>query len=75
MPDTRTLQLGEFLSIGELSALIGQSTSAIYTARHRGEMPAALGIKIGRRLVWRRSDVDRWFSDAVETQLEDLAAP
>jgi predicted DNA-binding transcriptional regulator AlpA len=74
MPEAQSVHTGEFLGVEELSALLGQSPSAIYAARHRGQRPAALGIRVGRRIVWRRTDVDRWFSDTVEAQLGELAA-
>lgn len=60
----------EFLGVGEVADLLGQSPSAIYAARHRGQVPAALGVLVGRRIVWRRSDIDRWFDSNVEAQLQ-----
>lgn len=43
--------------------------SAVYSARHRGEAPGSLGVRVGRRILWRKSDLDAWW----EAQLEQAA--
>lgn len=52
---------GEFLDIAQVAVLLGTSPSALYAQRHRGEAPGALAVKVGRKLTWRRSDLDAWF--------------
>ena len=50
----------EFLTIVELARLLRSSTSAIYSARSRGQEPAALGFLVGNKILWRRSDIEDW---------------
>ena len=59
----------EFLTTAELADLLRTSPNAIHTARSRGEMPAVLGFRRGRRLLFRRSDIDGW----VEAQINEAA--
>ncbi len=52
----------EFLGIEETARLFPHLTpSALYSQRHRGEAPGCLAVKVGKRLVWRRSDLDEWW--------------
>lgn len=46
-----------------LAAVVGMSPEAISTALCRGEFPLQ-PIRIGRRLRWRRSSVERWMDQA-----------
>lgn len=66
MPAPTETRPGEFLSVAELAALLHRTPSSIYTERHRGEGVGALGIRVGRRLLWRRSDLDRWWDRQIE---------
>lgn len=66
MPE-QTMQR-EFLGVQELADLFNLTPAAVYTQRHRGEAPGALGVKVGRRLVWRRSDLDTWWDEQREAQ-------
>lgn len=54
----------EFLAVQEVAALFHCSTSALYTQRHRGEAPGALAVKVGRKLLFRRSDLDAWWNQS-----------
>jgi excisionase family DNA binding protein len=58
----------ELLTTEELAAMLRTSASGILTMRHRGELPAALGFRRGRRVLYRRSDVEKWVEDEVEKQ-------
>ena len=48
----------------DLARIRGSSLEAIYTARLRGQLPPAS--RLGRRLAWRRSDVEAWFAERQE---------
>jgi hypothetical protein len=54
---------GEFLNAEAVAALFDRTVSSLYTERYRGEGLGTLGVKVGRRLYWRRSDIDRWFTE------------
>jgi predicted DNA-binding transcriptional regulator AlpA len=57
----------DYLDVSDVANLIpGMSRSALYTQKHRGQAPGALAIRVGKRLVWRRADIERWFSEQVE---------
>ncbi len=51
----------EYLTIEEVADLLRTTRTALYSQRHRSEEPGSLAIKVGRRLVWRRTDLDAWF--------------
>jgi len=36
---------------------------ALYTQRYRGEKPGALGIRVGRKILYRPSDIDRFLDE------------
>lgn len=50
-----------YLTAQEVAEQYRLSVSALYTQRHRRENPGILGVKVGRKLLWRRSDLDAWF--------------
>lgn len=52
----------EFLTIGEVASLLRTTPAALYAARHRGQKPGSLGVQVGRKIVWRRSDIDAWWN-------------
>jgi hypothetical protein len=43
--------------------------SALHTQRHRGQLPGAFGVFVGRRLLFRRADLDEWIASLVEGQI------
>lgn len=51
----------EFLEVTEVAEMFHVTTSALYTQRHRSEAPGSLAVKVGRKLLWRRSDLDAWW--------------
>ena len=59
-----TLDL-QLLTAADLAEIARTSVAAIHTARYRKQLPPA--VKIGGRVLWRRSDVDEW----LRAQLED----
>jgi excisionase family DNA binding protein len=48
----------QFLSVGDLAALLGVSRSTVYEWRYTGNGPR--GIRIGRQVRFARSDVEAW---------------
>lgn len=53
----------EYLDIAQVAAIGNRTIGAIYTERHRGVGLGALGVRVGHRLVWRKSDIDNWFEE------------
>jgi len=51
----------EFLTIGEVADRLRTTRQALYTQHHRGMAPGALGVKVGRRILWRVSDLESWY--------------
>jgi excisionase family DNA binding protein len=51
----------ELLTLDELSDYIRTPKATIYAWRKRRTGP--VGHRLGRRLIFRRSDVDRWIAD------------
>lgn len=60
MPEDLTPH-GEYLDIAEVSVLFKTSPSALYTQRHRGEEPGSLAVRVGKKLLWMRADLDAWW--------------
>lgn len=58
----------EYLTIGEVAQRLHTSPGALYTQRHRGEAPGALAVKVGKKLLWRESDLEEWFDRERESQ-------
>ncbi|PJE07572.1 MAG: hypothetical protein CK429_24760 [Mycobacterium sp.] len=57
----------ELLNAREVAAILGVEVSTIYTARHAGR--GVVGWRRGKRLVFRRSDVDAFLARERETSL------
>ena len=56
MPEAPT-----YLTADEVAAMYRFTVSALYTQRHRREAPGSLGVKVGRKLLWRQSELDAWY--------------
>ena len=56
----------EYLTVEEVADLFRVSISALYTQRYRSEPPGVLGRKVGRRLLWKRSELDAWWTSQQE---------
>lgn len=56
----------DLLTVDELAAALRISRSAVYVSRHRGDLPGSLAVKLGRRLYFRREDLERLFDEQVE---------
>lgn len=55
----------ELLDVEETAEFFRTSVAALYSQRHRGEAPGALAVKVGRKLLWRRSDLEAWWERRV----------
>ena len=53
----------ELLTVQETAEYLRLSPSALYAQRHRGDTPGALSVRVGRKILWRRDDIDRWFDE------------
>jgi hypothetical protein len=47
-------------TVEEIAQILRTSPAAIYTSRHRGQLPGALGLRAGRRILF---DVDEVFRE------------
>lgn len=52
------------LTTVETAEMLGISKSSLYSLRYVGDAPPA--IKVGSRLRWRRSDVEKWMDENLE---------
>jgi len=51
-----------YLTIEQVVDLFpGRTRGAIYAERHLGLGLGAMATQVGKRLYWKRSDVDEWF--------------
>jgi hypothetical protein len=55
------------LTLREMAEYLHMTPGALYTQRYRGDKPGALGIRVGRKILFRPSEVDRF--------LDELRAP
>lgn len=53
----------EFLTVTEVAERLRTTTTALYTQRHRGQLPGALAIKLGGRLVFRASELESYLQE------------
>lgn len=56
-------QLAPLLTLTEAADYLRLTPKAIYAQRHRGDKPGALGIRIGRKVVYRLSDIERFLDE------------
>lgn len=57
------------LTITETAEYLRLTPGALYTQRYRGEKPGALGIRVGRKILFRPSDIDRFLDELSESAL------
>ncbi len=60
----------EHLTVGEAASYLRLTPGAMHTQRHRGERPGSLGIRVGRKLIYRRADLDRYLDELFVAQTE-----
>lgn len=56
-----------YLTVEQVAERYQSTPAAIHTQRYRGEKPGALGVKVGKRVLWRESDLDAWFDELLAT--------
>lgn len=56
------------LTLRETAEYLRLTPGALYTQRYRGEKPGALGIRVGRKLVFRPSDIDQFLEERLANQ-------
>ena len=60
------------LTLKEAADFLRLTPGALYSQRYRGEKPGALGIRVGKKLLFRPSDIDRFLDERLS---EISAAP
>jgi len=53
------------LTLEETAEYLRLTPGALYTQRYRREKPGALGIRVGRRVLYRPSDIDRFLDERI----------
>lgn len=53
----------DLLTLEETAEYLRLTPGALYTQRYRREKPGALGVRIGRRILYRLSDIDRFLDE------------
>lgn len=62
-PSERARILQPLLTVKEVADYLRVTPSALYVQRHRGEEPGALGIRVGKRILYRPADLDRFLNE------------
>ena len=61
----------QLLTVEETAAYLRLTPGALYTQRSRREKPGALGIRVGRRVLFRPSDIDSFLDERLsEAELD-----
>ena len=60
----------DLLTVEQLAELLQTSPSAIHSQRHRGQAPGRFGVKLGRRIFFRRQDLDKYFAAELAKQTD-----
>ena len=68
-----SLVIPDLLTVEQLAELLDTSPSAIHSQRHRGQVPGKFGVKLGRRVYFRASDLDEYISAELEKQTAGAA--
>lgn len=48
------------LTVTEAADYLRLTPSALYSQRYRSENPGALGIRVGRKIIYRKTDIDNY---------------
>ncbi|MCH8990865.1 MAG: helix-turn-helix domain-containing protein [Acidobacteria bacterium] len=51
------------LTLKETADYLRLTPGALYSQRYRGEKPGALGIRVGRKILYRPTDIDRFLDE------------
>ena len=60
---TRLATGEQLLTLEETASYLRLTPGALYTQRYRREKPGMLGIRVGRRVLFRPSDIDRFLDE------------
>lgn len=60
----------QLLTLKETAEYLRLTPGALYTQRYRGEKPGVLGIRVGRKVLFRPSDLDRFLDELSESALD-----
>lgn len=66
--------MDQLLTIEEAAERLRTSPGALHTQRYRGEAPGSLGVKIGKRILYRAADLTSYVAEQVAAQLADSGA-
>lgn len=68
---TRSVEMPEpLLTLKETADYLRLTPAALYTQRHRGDKPGALGIRVGRKILFRPADINSYLDELLaETQI------
>lgn len=55
--------LERLLTLRETAEYLRLTPGALYTQRYRREKPGALGIRVGRKILYRPSDINRFLEE------------
>lgn len=53
------------LTLQEAADYLRLTPSALYSQRYKGEEPGALGIRVGRKVLYRPADIDRYLDERI----------
>ncbi len=67
MPINDSSSATDLMTLVETAACLRTPVATLRYWRHLGEGPA--GFRLGRRVVYRRGDVDRWVTEQQQCQL------
>jgi hypothetical protein len=51
------------LTLQEAADYLRLTPSAIYSQRYKGEKPGALGIRVGKKVLYRPADIERYLDE------------
>jgi hypothetical protein len=61
---TRSERMPEpLLTLREAADYLRLTPAALYTQRHRGDKPGALGVRVGRKILYRQSDINQYLDE------------
>ena len=50
-----------YLPVEQVAKRYHTTPAALYSQRHRGQDLGALGVKVGRRILWSEADLEKWW--------------
>jgi hypothetical protein len=62
------------LTVPETAEYLRLTPAALYTQRHRGEKPGILGARVGKKIVYRLADLERFLDEQIAAQGVETAS-